>query len=275
MGLGTTAIGSVVFFVGSGDKGFKTLELRLIGPTLVACGLLCCLIRILLCACPSTCLRRRKKTRLKNVCPHSSSRYPLHNQEKNTNDFLAMDPTTSLITKPKKRVSIAQTKPSTSAAEELPFPHCSSIDEYKVNVNFYAEQKTNIPVISVPEFQEFNSGSTKIYRDEPSIELENLEMTYELESVTSNEDSENIVIENETKKPSNKLNRTRVPVHGNIAEVSDDKETSLSIVVERSDNSECSGDRSEKSEKQNGHKSHDSDKLSHSGILLSPLQLEQ
>lgn len=35
VGLGTTAIGSVIFFVGTGEKGFKTLELRLIGITIL------------------------------------------------------------------------------------------------------------------------------------------------------------------------------------------------------------------------------------------------
>lgn len=64
VGLGTAAIGSIIFFVGTGEKGFKTLELRLIGPTLVACGLLCCLVRILLCACPrSSCGERQQRKR--------------------------------------------------------------------------------------------------------------------------------------------------------------------------------------------------------------------
>jgi hypothetical protein len=33
-GLGTISIGSIIFFVGTGEKGFKTQELRLIGPAL-------------------------------------------------------------------------------------------------------------------------------------------------------------------------------------------------------------------------------------------------
>ncbi|XP_026469673.1 uncharacterized protein LOC113373600 [Ctenocephalides felis] len=68
VGLGTVAIGLVISFVGTGEKGFKTLELRLIGPTLIGCGLLCCLVRILLCFCPSRCGRaRRKRQRSKRV----------------------------------------------------------------------------------------------------------------------------------------------------------------------------------------------------------------
>ncbi|KAB0798266.1 hypothetical protein PPYR_09259 [Photinus pyralis] len=261
VGLGTTAIGSVVFFVGSGDKGFKTLELRLIGPTLVACGLLCCLIRILLCACPSTCIRRRKKTRLKNVCPHSTSRFPLQEREKHATDFVAIDPTTSLISKHKKRVSIAQQKPipSTSTAEDFP---SHLVNENEDRVQF----KPTIPIITVPDFTEFHSGgATNLHRDESSIELQNLELAYELESVSSN-DSDSIVIENETSRAPSKLTRSRVPVHGNIVDTSCDKETSLSVVVEKSDHSECGKNDKTISE---------SERLSHSGILLSPLQLEQ
>lgn len=35
VGLGTVAIGLVIAFVGTGEKGFKTVELRLIGPSLI------------------------------------------------------------------------------------------------------------------------------------------------------------------------------------------------------------------------------------------------
>lgn len=34
-GLGTVALGLVISFVGTGEKGFKTIELRLIGPSLI------------------------------------------------------------------------------------------------------------------------------------------------------------------------------------------------------------------------------------------------
>ena len=63
VGLGTIAIGLVISFVGTGEKGFKTLELRLIGPTLIGSGLLCCLVRVFLCVCPSRCFRRDHKHR--------------------------------------------------------------------------------------------------------------------------------------------------------------------------------------------------------------------
>lgn len=35
VGLGTIALGLVIAFVGTGEKGFKTVELRLIGPSLI------------------------------------------------------------------------------------------------------------------------------------------------------------------------------------------------------------------------------------------------
>lgn len=35
VGLGTIALGLVIFCTGTGEKGFKTVELRLIGPSLI------------------------------------------------------------------------------------------------------------------------------------------------------------------------------------------------------------------------------------------------
>ncbi|XP_046394550.1 uncharacterized protein LOC124162164 isoform X2 [Ischnura elegans] len=65
VGLGTVAVGLVISFVGLGEKGFKTLELRMIGPGLIVGGLLLCLLRIFLCTCcppplppPPCCLRK-------------------------------------------------------------------------------------------------------------------------------------------------------------------------------------------------------------------------
>eukprot|EP00095_Tigriopus_kingsejongensis_P001366 maker-scaffold523_size146679-snap-gene-0.18 protein:Tk01366 transcript:maker-scaffold523_size146679-snap-gene-0.18-mRNA-1 annotation:"hypothetical protein AND_001798" len=55
VGLGMLAIGLVITFVGLGDKGFKTLELKLIGPSLVGCGVFFCLLRVLFCTVPSCC----------------------------------------------------------------------------------------------------------------------------------------------------------------------------------------------------------------------------
>ncbi|XP_014480519.1 PREDICTED: clock-controlled protein 8-like [Dinoponera quadriceps] len=54
-GLGTTALGLIISFVGTGEKGFLSPELRLVGPSLLCAGLLCCLFRILLCLCLCRC----------------------------------------------------------------------------------------------------------------------------------------------------------------------------------------------------------------------------
>ena len=37
-GLGMIAVGLVITVVGLGDKGFHTLELKLVGPIIVVCG---------------------------------------------------------------------------------------------------------------------------------------------------------------------------------------------------------------------------------------------
>ncbi|XP_053607304.1 uncharacterized protein LOC128673473 isoform X1 [Plodia interpunctella] len=58
-GLGTLALGLVVYFVGTGDKGFKTPALRLVGPSLIIAGLACCLLRIAFCIFAKPCCRRR------------------------------------------------------------------------------------------------------------------------------------------------------------------------------------------------------------------------
>ncbi|XP_059612828.1 uncharacterized protein LOC132259281 [Phlebotomus argentipes] len=67
VGLGTVAIGLVISFVGTGEKGFKTVELRLIGPSLIGIGLICCILRILFCVCPSNCLSSRRNAEKKNA----------------------------------------------------------------------------------------------------------------------------------------------------------------------------------------------------------------
>nr|XP_050869995.1 uncharacterized protein LOC127073042 [Vespula vulgaris]XP_050869996.1 uncharacterized protein LOC127073042 [Vespula vulgaris] len=54
-GLGATALGLVISFVGTGEKGFLSPELKLIGPSLLCAGLLCCLFRVLLCLCLCRC----------------------------------------------------------------------------------------------------------------------------------------------------------------------------------------------------------------------------
>merc|ERR1711881_209645 len=55
VGLGMICIGLVITFVGLGEKGFRTLELKLIGPSLVGCGVFFALLRVLFCTVPSCC----------------------------------------------------------------------------------------------------------------------------------------------------------------------------------------------------------------------------
>ncbi|XP_032310993.1 uncharacterized protein LOC6505936 isoform X2 [Drosophila ananassae] len=90
VGLGTVALGLVIAFVGTGEKGFKTVELRLIGPSLIGLGLICCILRILFCICPSHCISSSKKTHKKN------------------GNKIDADHTTSLLRKESKRVFIAR-----------------------------------------------------------------------------------------------------------------------------------------------------------------------
>ena len=49
IGMGLFAIGLVTTFVGLGDKGFKTSELKLVGPCLAGCGIVLAALRVLLC----------------------------------------------------------------------------------------------------------------------------------------------------------------------------------------------------------------------------------
>ncbi|XP_052869778.1 uncharacterized protein LOC128275346 [Anopheles cruzii] len=90
VGLGTIAIGLVIAFVGTGEKGFKTVELRLIGPSLIGLGLFCCILRILFCICPSHCISSSRKAREKK------------------NAKIDADHRTSLLRGDSKRVSIAR-----------------------------------------------------------------------------------------------------------------------------------------------------------------------
>ena len=49
IGMGLFAIGLVTTFVGLGDKGFKTSELKLVGPCLAGCGIVLAAVRVLFC----------------------------------------------------------------------------------------------------------------------------------------------------------------------------------------------------------------------------------
>ena len=51
-GMGMIMVGSVITVVGLGDKGFHSLELSLMGPIIVGCGLVMASVRILVCILP-------------------------------------------------------------------------------------------------------------------------------------------------------------------------------------------------------------------------------
>ena len=53
IGLGMVAVGLLITFVGLGDKGFKTLELQLVGPSLIGCGFIFAIWQILFGTFPS------------------------------------------------------------------------------------------------------------------------------------------------------------------------------------------------------------------------------
>ncbi|XP_045476143.1 uncharacterized protein LOC123681860 isoform X2 [Harmonia axyridis] len=283
VGLGTTAIGSVIFFVGTGEKGFKTLELRMIGPTLIACGLLCCLIRVLLCAFPSTCFRKRAKTRLKNACPHSSSRYPLAPKMRRDHpDYIQIQQNALPPVRHKKQVSIVppnHSLPSTSTSEFKEFPRLLSpkseeptkkkmVPEIQLPPNYaeVTDERVNPPPPLPAEWQQRH---TTVQRCDSIIELENLELTYEVESVSSNDSESATIVEAEVKQSTTKLNRKREPINSVTGE---SKETSLSVVIERSDNSESGESRNGTSSRIEGAVVRHTP---HSGIVLSPLQLGQ
>ena len=62
VGLFMVFTGLLITFLGLGNSGFRTLELRLLGPSLVGCGVFISLLRILFCTLPSCCGVRKKKT---------------------------------------------------------------------------------------------------------------------------------------------------------------------------------------------------------------------
>lgn len=140
--------------------------------------------------------------------------------------------------------------PSTSTTEFKDLPQSSA----QQDENF----KLTIPEIQLPVI----SAEGNISRDDSFIELQPLDLAYDIQSVSSN-DSDSLIIENE--KTTTKLSKTREPVniHGN-----NNIESSLSVVIER--NSESSDGNSDKPETTK----EKSERQTHSGIVLSPLQLD-
>lgn len=138
---------------------------------------------------------------------------------------------------------------------------------------------TTIPIIELPDFVDFNTEEpAHLNREDSIIELQQLELCYDIQSVSSNSDSDSVVNvppDQPTTKVelTSKLSRTREPANG----VSDAAETTLSVVVEKAAEN---GEKDEtvvceqKEVKPSG-ESVKQQQTPHSGIVLSPLQLGQ
>ncbi|XP_047481195.1 uncharacterized protein LOC125033590 isoform X4 [Penaeus chinensis] len=77
VGLGLIALGLIITFVGLGEHGFKSPELRLIGPSLIGCGFLFALLRLFFCSAPDCCTSCRKAKPLDEKSLLSPSRETL------------------------------------------------------------------------------------------------------------------------------------------------------------------------------------------------------
>ncbi|XP_023031653.1 uncharacterized protein LOC6641841 isoform X1 [Drosophila willistoni] len=164
VGLGTVALGLVIAFVGTGEKGFKTVELRLIGPSLIGIGLICCILRILFCICPSHCISSNKKTRKKN------------------GNKIDADHTTSLLRNESKRVSIAR---GPTVQPKYPIAHKRSQSKMlnegmealrqiaTTSLFMQNEQKSGlnrvVPIINEPETGDYHFG------DDAPLEMKKLQ----------------------------------------------------------------------------------------------------
>ena len=83
VGLGMAAIGLVISFVGLGDKGFKTIELRLVGPSLLGCDLFLAFLQVLYCTLPAAC-KRCCASKLQAVNNISNEKMMIEDDRKNS-----------------------------------------------------------------------------------------------------------------------------------------------------------------------------------------------
>lgn len=111
---------------------------------------------------------------------------------------------------------------------------------------------SNIPVIELPEFADFNSEPARLAHQDSIIELQALELCYDVQSVSGSDSDDE-----ETTKTESKLTKVREPTNS----MPEKSETTLSVVIEKDGGAEKPSEAGERQ--------------THSGIVLSPLQLGQ
>ena len=208
IGLGTMCVGMIIAFVGTGEKGFKTMELRLIGPSLIGAGVMIIILRVMLCVCPSKCLRLNKH---KHKHKNSTNKLNSEGREMLTGDNstsckdqqpveeLVMADRTSLIKTDennKKRVSIVtMPMPTTSGVSKIPSTNfkksssdiinTSETPTYPVSITISPDLSSKVAAtISFLEHERGRPSTSK------SVRIPNLISTSDEEEVESKKDVE-------------------------------------------------------------------------------------
>ena len=139
----------IIAFVGTGEKGFKTMELRLIGPSLIGAGILIIILRIMLCVCPSKCFHlKKRKQKFKNstnklnseTVNRSSQSFSISKEHVDEESGIERIKTTNKTNK--KRVSIAMLPTTSGLSTNSQISHKSQYQkscDFKMN---QFEQKT-------------------------------------------------------------------------------------------------------------------------------------
>ncbi|XP_050541629.1 uncharacterized protein LOC126905697 isoform X2 [Daktulosphaira vitifoliae] len=91
VGLCSVALGLIIAFVGTGEKGFKTVQLRFIGPGMIFIGMCCCALRIMLCFCPAFCFKRRRHKSMSDKMAEFYKYMPFRNHPMAAHNTSAVD----------------------------------------------------------------------------------------------------------------------------------------------------------------------------------------
>ena len=98
------AVGLVITFVGLGEKGFRTTELKLMGPCLVGGGVMLTLLRILLCTAAPACARQY------NYCCVEQEKYEENIGQEKCFKSVGKEKCFKCVSKEKSKESIGQEK---------------------------------------------------------------------------------------------------------------------------------------------------------------------